>query len=489
MPNEDQQLELLKRRSIHGVFSYFLRTLALQAVGFVALIFLSQFLSPSDFGIYGLVTQIIGLLIFFSDVGLAAVLIQKKFEPTLAEYRAAFTLQQVLSWLIVLVVVLLLSSNILDQKIGAAGQWLLLALAFSFPLATLKTIPSIMLERELNFSKLVIPQMFEQVVFYGIVVVMAWQGMGVMAYTYAVIFRSLIGVLVMNLLKPWAVGLNFNQTVLRSLLQYGIKFQLNDFLARIKDQLFYLAVGLYLPNREFGLVTWAKNWSMYPYQLTVQNIMTVTFPTFSRIQHQKQLLARAIEKSIFTITLVIFPIITGMSLFIGPLTHVFVGFQKWQPAVLSFILFCLSIAWAAISTPLTNTLNALGKINTTLKLMLFWSGLTWVLTPVALVLWGFNGIAIASFAISLTSVLVVILTKKVIPFRFFDQVWRQVFASSVMAVCGLLSLRYISSKETLLLSMVFVATVYFVSIILIGRGKIDKELRPIWQTLRVKMIK
>jgi hypothetical protein len=74
------------------------------------------------------------------------------------------------------------------------------------------------------------------------------------------------------------------------MLGFGAKFQLNDFLARIKDQLYFLVLGQVLPLNQFGFIQWAKNWSMYPYNLTVQNVMAITFPTFSRLQKRKDLL-------------------------------------------------------------------------------------------------------------------------------------------------------------------------------------------------------
>lgn len=482
-------IEQLKSRSVRGVFSYFLRTFVLQGVGLIALLLLSKFLEPSDFGIYGLVTQIIGLLVFFSDVGLAAVLVQKKDPPSEKDYRVAFTLQQILSWLIVWVVLCLILSGVLDNKIGSSGKWLLLSLAVSFPLATLKTIPSIMLERELNFSKLIIPQIFEQLVFHSIVVIMAWKGFGVIAYAYGVILRSLVGVIVMNTLKPWQIGVSLDKTVIKNLVGFGIKFQLNDFLARIKDQLFYLAVGWYLPSREFGYVTWAKNWSMYPYNLTVQNIMTVTFPTFSRIQEQKDLLKKAIEKSIFSVTLVVFPLLTGMCVFIYSFTQVFADYQKWQPAIISFILFCLSIVWSAVSTPLNNTLNALGQINVTLKLMTFWTILTWILTPVTIIFYGYNGVALAALLISFTSILSVICAKKFVNFSFVDQVWRQFLASILMALVGIGSTFYVVRPSQLLLAMIVTGSSYLVIVWIIASNKIRSEIWPIFRILTSKMLK
>lgn len=479
----------LKSRSVHGAASYFLRTLFLQGIGMVSLLFLSSFLEPSEFGVYGLVTQIIGLLVFFSDVGLAAVLIQKAQQPTIKDYRTAFTLQQILSWLIVALSLLLIYSGVLDQKIGVSGKWLLLSLALSFPLATLKTIPSIILERELNFSKLVMPQIFEQIVFHLTVVVLAWQGWGVIAYAYAVILRSLTGVVVMNIIQPWAIGLHLDIQSVVSLARFGIKFQLNDFLARIKDQLFYLAIGWYLPNREFGYITWAKNWSMYPYQLTVQNIMTITFPTFSRIQDNKELLRRAIEKTIFAVTLVIFPILFGMSLFIRPILEFIPAYAKWLPASLSFTLFCLSIVWSAISTPLTNTLNALGRIDTTLKLMVFWTVLTWVITPIAVIFWNYDGVAIAALLISLTSGISVILTKKYVQFQFFDQVWRQLLASTMMIGLGLLGLSFVNSLTQLFILIILCGLLYVGLMFVLGKNKIYQEFLPIGRILMKKMLK
>ena len=436
----EDDLKAIKKKSLTGVISFFIRTIILQAIGLLSALILSVFLGPEDFGIYGIVTQIIALLIFFSDIGLASSLIQKKEEPTQEDYQTAFTVQQILSWFIFLLVLLLIHFGVFEQKIGRDGNWLLLALAISFPLATLKTIPSIILTRKLEFNKLIVPQIFEQLVFHAILIVLAWRGHGVLSYAYASIARSLIGVLVMQIIQPWISILGIHRKSLKSLLNFGVKFQLNDFLARIKDQLYFLALGAYLPLDQFGYLQWSKNWSMYPYNLTVSNVMSVTFPTFSRLQAHPEVLKKAIEKSIYFISLAIFPILIGMSLFIQPLIMVFERYGKWAPAVPSFIMFTLSVLWAAISTPLLNALNAIGKINQTLKLMLFWTILTWVLTPILIWLVGFNGVALAALLISFTSILSVILVKKYVPVDIWQNVNAQLAASFLMVSVAILGM-------------------------------------------------
>lgn len=472
------ELKKIKEKSVSGVASFFLRTLFIQGIGFVSIALLSDFFSPEDFGVYGFVIQIIGILIFFSDIGLAAALIQKKSKVSLTDYRTAFTVQQLLSWLIVTIILVLIGSGFVKTHVGSAGEWILLALGISFPLATLQTISRIKLERELEFSKLVVPQIFEQLTFHGLLIYYAWQGFGAISYAYAILARSLIGAIVMFWLKPWKIGIAWNKTSLKGLLGYGAKFQLNDFLARIKDQLFFIVLGTMMPLQQFGYINWAKNWSLYPYQLTVSNVMAITFPTFSRLQGHKKALKRAIEKSLYFITLFIFPVLVGMSVFVYPLVELVSRYEKWEPALLSLVFFSLSVAWSAISTPLTNTLNAIGHINTTLKLMVMWTVLTWIVTPILIYFFDFNGVALSAFVISFSSVLSVYYVKKIIPIDVWQHVKAQLFSAIAMGGFGWYLKDLWGSSFTWLISgMALCASVYMLSIVLVGKNKLMAESR------------
>ncbi len=422
----------VRRKSVRGVISYAVRTVALQAIGFVATVLLGYFLTPADFGIYFIVTSAVGLLTFLSDVGLAAALVQKKEQPTTDELRTTFTVQQTLACAIFGLTIALTPIWKMQNGLHGDGLWLLYALGFSFVMASFKTIPSILLERKLEFSKLVFPQILENIVFYGIAVVLASRGFGVMSYTYAVLARSIVGVISIYIIQSWPIGFALSQKALKGLLKYGMKFQLNDFLARIKDDLFIVVLARFLDPSQMGYVSWAKRWSLFPYQFSVNSIMSVTFPTFSRLQDHPEKLKRAIEKSIYFITLVIFPILVGLSVLAFPMTELIPKYAKWQPAIPSLYFFCLNVAFAAISSPLINTMNAIGKINSTLKLMIMWTVLTWTVTPVAVYMFSYTGVAIASAVIAASSYATIWMVKKYVKIEAVDQIWRQAVASIMM---------------------------------------------------------
>ena len=480
---DPQSLQEIKQKSVSGVASFFIRTAFLQAIGLGAQLFLSAFLSAAEFGIYGFVIQIIGLLTFFSDIGLAASLIQKKDAPSISDYRTAFTIQQILSWLIFGITLLIAASGLVQNTVGEPGVWVLLSLGISFPILTFKTVSGVMLERELDFGKLVLPQIIEQLVFNGVLIYLAWQGFGVLSYAYAIILRSIVGTVAMLFIKPWSIRLTIDRSSLKNLMNFGLKFQANDLIARFKDNLFFIFIARFMSTTEYGYISWAKQWSMYPYTLTVQNVMAITFPTFSRLQGHNHALQRAIEKSLFFISLSIFPLLIGMCVFIFPLTQIVNRYQKWEPAIFSFVLFTLSIAWAAVSSPLVNTLNAIGKINTTLKLMIFWTALTWIITPVLVRMYGFNGVAIASLIISFTSFIPIILVKKLIALNVLEQIWRQTLAAGVMAIVGILGMKFWSQGFSyFFIGMLLTALSYGGTMIALGKNKLVFELSSLRKT-------
>ncbi|MEP7167032.1 MAG: oligosaccharide flippase family protein [Candidatus Woesebacteria bacterium] len=432
---EETQLsnEEIKKRSLTGAFSYLFRSIFLQIIGLISYFLLAAFLKKEDFGVYGIVIAISSFFTIISDIGLGASLIQKKESPTIRELRTVFTIQQILGWTVCL---LIIGTAIIMHDSGRlemGGVWLASAFALSFPIVSFKTISSILLERDLEFGKLAIPVIVEAIVFNVVVIFFAWRGAGVGSWAIAVILRAIIGVIVMLGIKRWSMGFAFSKEAFGNLMKVGAKFQINDMLAKLKDELFTIITAFFLSKGDLGYIQWANQTSRFPYKFSVESVMAVTFPTFSRLQHDNHALKRAIEKTLFFTTLAAFPLLAGFAVMFIPLTHLVPKYGQWQPALLTLTLFCISTAISTISTPLTNTLNAIGQINTSLKLMVMWTILQWTLTPILILKFGFNGVALSSALISLTVFIVVHVVQQKVSFQFIDQIWRQTLASVVMA--------------------------------------------------------
>lgn len=476
----EEAVATIKKRSVRGAVSYTLRNLLIMGIGLAANGALTVYLSPAEYGVYYLVLSLTGLFTFLSDVGLAASLIQRKTEPSLTDLRTTFTVQQGLALGIALLMTALTPLWQRLFHLNGTELQLVYALAFSFPLASLKTIPSILLERKLRFDLLALPALAENLVFSLIAVFLAWRGAGVMSYTLAIWARGFVGVVCMYAIQRWPLGVAFSRESLRHLLHLGVKFQINDLLARLKDDLYLVVLGTWLGRQDFGYVSWAKNWTKYPYTMGVANIMAVTFPTFSRLQHDTNLLKRAIEKSLFFVTLGIFPVLTGAAVFLTPLTLVWPKYHKWEPAVLSFALFSLNILISAISSPLTNALNAIGQINKTLKLMVLWLVLTWTLTPIAVWKLGFEGVALTSALVALTSFLTVRMVRQVVPIAVWPAVRWQTLALIPLLAVGIVGKdMWSQSYFWLAVGILAGGAAYTLSFLALGWHDLRRELRSL----------
>ncbi len=431
-PNQELDIELIKKRTIAGIVTFTLRTFFIQAYTFFATFILTIILSPEVFGIYFLVLALINLLIYFSDVGLAAALIQKKEEPTRLDLVTTFTIQQ----LIVLTLVVLgfaFSAKIAAfYNLNSDGLLLLRMLIFSLLLSSLKTIPSILLERNLSFTKFVIPQIAENFVFYTLAIILAFYDFGIASITWSILARALVGLILIYILSPFKPAIGFNLNSAKKLIIFGIPFQLNSIIALIKDDLLIVFIGKILPFTQVGYIGWAQRFAFVPLRFVMDNVIKVTFPAYSRLQHDFSVLKVAIEKSLLFVTLSVYPILVGLLAIAPRVITVVPNYQKWEPALPLLYFFAINAAFAAVNTTLTNTLFAIGKPSIVLKLMVVWTTLSWVLTLLFIKLFGFVGVAAASALVAASTSVIIYFVKKEIEISIIKNIYGPILASLVM---------------------------------------------------------
>lgn len=475
----------ITKKSVRGVFAFTSRSLFIQIITFVSNFLLTIFLSPAIFGVFFLVSAAIAFLSYFSDIGLAAALIQKKDKLTDEDLRTTFTFQQLL--VIPLVILAFIFSGFMGEfyNLDKNGILLFQVLAFSFFLSSLKTIPSIILERNLDFEKLVIPQIIEAIVFNVIVVVLAVQGYGVASFTYAVLFRGIAGLIAIYVISPWKVQIGFSRQTFKSLVSFGIPFQTNSLLALVKDDLLIVYLGKILPLSQVGYIGFAQKWAFLPLRTVMDNVIRITFPSFSRLQHDTNILGKAVEKSIFASCFIIFPSLVGLVVLAPYFIDYVPRYSKWEPALFSLALFSFSAGLSSVSTPLTNAMNAIGRIKITLYLMVFWTVLTWVLTPIMVMIYGYSGVAISSAIISVSVIGVVFIVKRYININIFNVVKYPLLSAIVMGVAIFaLSSVVVTNLPTLLLMILIGAVIYFSTLIIFAKNQVKEDIRLVRKYLQ-----
>ena len=426
-------IQEIKQKTTKNVLFLSFRNIGIQAVSTLGFFILTILLGTGEVGLFAIVAESVGILGYFSDIGLAGALIQKKEEVKKKDLQTTFVIQQILVILSLIVISFVFSKLKISKMYGPKETWIFVSLCFSFFAASLKTIPSVMLERKLNFKLISTVDIIENVSFYVIAVLFAFYGFGAYSYAIATFVRSLLGLIIIYHFSPWPIGFSFSYPTAKSLFKYGIPYQFNSFISMAKDKLSNLFVAGLLGREGFGILSWAQKGPRIPLSF-MDAIMKVTFPTFSRLQDNPEYLKKSLEKSIYFIALFVFPASAGIALIAPSLINVIPKYTKWLPAIIPLYFYSLNVAIASITSPLTNAFNAIGKITLTTKFMIMWTVLTWLLYPYLTIKYGYVGTSVATLLVGLSSIIVWIVAKKIFDINVLKITFHPLIGSLVMII-------------------------------------------------------
>lgn len=470
---EEINLEEIKQKTTASVIFLSLRNVGIQGISMIGFFLLTILLGTGEVGLFAIVAESVGILGYFSDIGLASALIQQKDEVTKDELQTTFLIQQTLVIISLIVISFIFSRISIGKPYGSKEMWIFISLCFAFFTSSLKTIPSVLLERKLNFKLMSTIDIVENISFYLIAVIFAFFHFGAYSYAIATFIRSLLGLILIYKFSSWPIGYAFSGTAAKRLFKYGIPFQLNSFISMAKDRLSNLLVAGIIGRENFGILSWAQKGPRIPLSF-MDAIMRITFPTFSRLQDKTEILKRSLEKSLYFIALFVFPALAGIALIAPDIIKIIPKYTKWTPAILPLYLYAISYAIAAITTPITNAFNAIGKITITTKLMIMWTILTWIFYPILSLKYGYLGTSYAALIVGASSFVVWIIAQNIFKLNIFKVILHP-FISTMLIIIGVLILQQIPLNIYALVfsKIVFGILIYSVYHLTVCRSEIN----------------
>ncbi|MBW4054017.1 MAG: lipopolysaccharide biosynthesis protein [Proteobacteria bacterium] len=436
-----QDFQDLKKKSLKGMSALFVRQVLVKLIFFAGNIILARLLAPQIFGIYAIVQFVVQFFSTFGDVGIGAALIQKKGELSQEELSTTFWLQQMLVWLVVGVVVLIAPLALkVYPTLPPVGVRLIRAMAVSFLFSSLKTIPAILMERNIDFNRIAWVDITENLAFQVVAITGAYLGYGAWSFVAAAITRAFLGSVLIYALSSWRPSFNYRYESVKGLVRFGLPYQGSQILNFSKDAVTPLFVGAYAGVAAVGYVNWARNLAFAPLVIS-ETFGRVAFPAFSKLQNDKALLSRTIEKSIRMITFVMFPIAAVMISLAPEITHV-VFTDKWLPGLPVFYCYCVSLVGIGIFLPLYTGVLALGNSHILLFLSIFLVGAEWLIGVVFTLKYGFSGVALGQFLLVpfCTFVYVMILRSSFVEVKFIRNVLPQ-FTTAFFLTVAILQLK------------------------------------------------
>lgn len=380
----------LTQRAAKGMVWTSLSMLSSTVLNFVIFAVLARLLTPSDFGLMGIIMIVSNFVILMADFGLAAAIIQK--QELTAEQLSTFFYLNLLMGLLFMVLVYLSSGLVSSFFRRSELKLLLQIISLSFILTSLGQVFRTVLQKRLDFKSLFKIENTSNLAYGFFSIVMAYKGFGVWSLIYGLLIRQLTNALLSWKFSSYVPNFYFSLKSMRGLFSFGLYVlgqRLANYFIRNLDN---IMIGRFLGTTPLGFYTLAYNLMLFPVSKITGVVTQVIFPTFSLVQTDNQKLRFGYLKVTKCISLVTFPVMAVLFSVAPEFIHLVYG-DKWLPVVPVIRALCVVGALQSIGTTVGTILYAKGRSDIGFKwtcavvfifAFAFWKGLEWGILGVAI---------------------------------------------------------------------------------------------------------
>ncbi len=355
----------VRSQLLKGVVWNFVEKLLIRGASFVIGIILARLLSPSDYGLIGMLAVFIAISNVFIEGGLAKALIQRQNCQDI-DYSTAFVANVVMA--ICIYVVLYLCSPLIagfyDEPILTD---LTRILGLNFVLGSFNIVQRARLMANVDFKSLAQINVASTIISGGIGIAVAYLGFGV----WALVGQSISSTIVLMVLFPfyskWRPSMRFSKDSFNHLFGFGSKLMITGVVSTIINNVSTLCIGRYYKSHQLGYYTRASGFSELISFTVFEVLGNVTFPVLSGLQNERERLLQVYKKSLFFTAMIMFPIMVLTTLLAKPII-LFLLTEKWGPCVVLMQWLLLARMFLPVSAINMNVLNALGRSDLYMKL-------------------------------------------------------------------------------------------------------------------------
>jgi len=352
-------------------------------------IVLARLLTPTDYGLIGMVVAITGIVAIFKDLGLDAVTIQRS-HITEAQLTALFWINTGLGILLALV-----TMGIAPVVAWFYGEPSLTAIAatsgLAFLLGGIVVQHEALLRRQMRFARLAAVDVAAMLFGYMTGILLAWYGAGYWALVFSQLAQALMRAAALWFCVPWRPRLAAGFSGISSMLTFGghlTGFAFINYFARNLDN---ILIGRRWGPHQLGLYSRAYQLLTLPIDQIGNPITAVAVPTLSRLADSPERYRAAYLRILEKIAMLTMPLMALLIMSADSIVNLLLGPQWSDVSTLFAFLGIAGIVqpaastagWLFITQGRADDMFRWGLIGGTLTITAILLGLPWGATGVA----------------------------------------------------------------------------------------------------------
>ena len=281
------------------------------AITQLAILVLAHLLTPSDFGLYAIVTVVYNIAMIAATAGLDQAAVQSKEDEQTVLATGVFLRGIVTASVVAAVVALapLISRFFELPELTLPLRVISIAVAVSF----LSIYPFVRLNKQLRFTQLSLGRIAYATSWPAVAIFAALAGAAYWSLVLALVGANLALSLTLLYFEPWKLSFRIDLAVGKRLLKYGGYAMSAAVLSILLINLDKVVVGRILTADLLGAYYLAFTWGMAVPNIFTNIANSVMFPTYARISCDKELLKRAYVKTFTYLSYVSLPIGVGLA--------------------------------------------------------------------------------------------------------------------------------------------------------------------------------
>lgn len=357
--------ENLRGKTLRGAGWSFVDNIASQGITFLVGLVLARLLTPTEYGLIGIILIFIAVFNSIVDSGFSSALIRKKDAKEI-DYNTIFIVNMALS-LFLSGVCYFIAPAIASFFNEPQLQPLTRVMGIVVIINAFAIIQRTILVKKLDFKTQTKVSLVASITSGIVGIGMALSGMGVWSLVGQQISRQLLNTLLLWIWNNWRPRLQFSYESFKELFGFGWKLLASGLIDTVWREIYQVVIGKFYTATALGQYTRAHQFgTIFSSNLTAV-IQRVSYPVLSSIQDDKERLKAGYRKVIKVTMYVTFICMFMLAAISRPMIEVLIG-NQWSEAAKMLPILCFSMSLYPLHSINLNMLQVQGRSDLFLRL-------------------------------------------------------------------------------------------------------------------------
>ncbi len=465
----------LKEKTAKGLFWGMMSNGSTQLLNLVFGIFLGRLLSPTDYGIVGVLTIFTAIAGNIQAAGFTQALINIH-RPTQREYNSVFWFN-VLTSLLLYAVLFFCAPLIADffhqESLVSVSRFVFL----SFVIASLGIVHNAWLVKNLMIRETAIIGFIALLCSGAVGIVLALLGYGY----WSLAWQQIVYISVTNVVRlyysRWRPTFHIDFEPVRTMFPFAVKLLITNILNTLSQNVLTFIFGRLLPIRSVGNFSQASKWNTMAHSFISGTVAQVAQPVLAEVSDDDERELRVFRKMLRFTAFLSFPIMFGLALVAHEFIILTIGTQ-WLDSIPLLQILCIGGAFMPFYTLYQNLIITQGRSD-----IYLYTNVAFLVIQIALILLlAQHGIIVMVAAYTLLTLVYLAVWQyhalRLVHISFWQAVIDTIpfflVSAAVMAVTYYLT-QPIASLVLLLAARVFIAFVLYVAVMKVLKVKLLSE--------------